>query len=109
VPGKKLCPPLDLMTTALLMASINQRWSEWPELLSKMGNDFRTQYLPDAQTLALTNENLAAMEKSRQYSIKVQQPLYSSVDLIRFERPAKKILPAILGRVMKKDEAFLLF
>ncbi|MBL0739663.1 fibronectin type III domain-containing protein [Chryseolinea lacunae] len=54
-------------------------------LIGQMGDDFYKKYLPDAETMPLTNDNLLVMEESLKSYIELQNRLYQKANLSSFE------------------------
>lgn len=55
-------------------------------LMLKMGDDFYKKYMPGAEEVALTNENLLAMEKSLQHFIDLQNSFFGETSFAAFEK-----------------------
>lgn len=55
-------------------------------LMLKMGDDFYKKYMPGAEEVALTNENLLAMEKSLQQFIDLQNSFFHETSFAAFEK-----------------------
>jgi hypothetical protein len=55
-------------------------------LMARMGDDFYKKYMPGAEEVELTNENLLAMEKSLQHFIDLQNSFFGEVSFAAFEK-----------------------